>query len=987
MGHGINRREDNVLDTSFRLRFVERLYDGAPRWWSDEWVKHTSRPQGKYGDRLDREPGVRELIAQAFDFRKFFNWNVPALVTCANPECPLRSWFMVEKVTTGARSFQIKKWEVINESQAIVGFEGEYTSEDREQLNHAQPLMANGRIGDLRSSCPQCGHKRPLFRVSDIKGKWVYVLKESGASLTPHLEIELKDSVSGSIHAQFVNGRFTDKAQAFDGGLALGKIKDHAWHFFLSPVRLGPKALALLSEAPKRDPNYASGRDKAKPADWKVGVNAELQPWTTTVKRRFQPRQLKTPYEFVALVDAVSWVAQIAEFDYYPIAAAQQKLVQDPDEQAKSFIAATLAQAIGRQQVSQNPPKFVEDQWDIEDDTVETPEEFRPKNVAQAWVDRYQAALEFLAKETNYACSRMFFPVRFSLGHRVIEQACQENTTDPNFLAFGLMHWAHILKEMLICQAGEAFTAWLANNREAAERIPQKNVLGGEGLEPGSKLGAAIGHGLPVHVLAYLSPVIIAGSDKPAEDLVKHLAKIDVQATTLGLSDLQAARNLLLDFGGTLVDHYIKKLPEELDPSEFHKASGLHGWKERMQSFSSIREVEKILSLLSAIADYSKKNTRYQTEWDRYGHAKNKVETPLKVVEFLTEKTHKLIKAGIDAETTDVDLLFEKELAEKIEKHGVRSLSAMELEIVSASRSLGAFRLVGLGVRLLAGPVGLVLGGWELVIQLGESRHAMESGDPGAAVAHGIQAVAGVLIVAIAGAECVALVTGAGAVAWAGPVGLIAAFLMLVGAVVMARCARNDLELFARHCFLGEDWGEGGSETTGKAWMATLGWAALKSHRKARLALLRMMTGFSTWIGPPTYAGGYIFPAYVPSGAYFEVEVDVMPKGKSSPKETYSAIIWPTMGGKGDWFWKGQKPDPDSHIILYRDGVQVKSIDVQARPRGFGSPIDYNLRVRLVYDPSGANTLPATVKWVKNSIIDMYIYSHVTSSEAEAKGD
>ena len=138
------------------------------------------------------------------------------------------------------------------------------------------------------------------------------------------------------------------------------------------------------------------------------------------------------------------------------------------------------------------------------------------------------------------------------------------------------------------------------------------------------------------------------------------------------------------------------------------------------------------LACCPASGAYSKQSAQYQTrEWDRRSQTKAKIEAPIKVVEYLANKTQKLIKARINAPTTDADLLFEKQLADKIEKQGVAALGAMELEMVSASRSLAAFRVVGMGLRLIAGPVGLVLGGCEVVIQWGEMGHAMQSGDPG----------------------------------------------------------------------------------------------------------------------------------------------------------------------------------------------------------------------------------------------------------------
>jgi hypothetical protein len=64
----------------------------------------------------------------------------------------------------------------------------------------------------------------------------------------------------------------------------------------------------------------------------------------------------------------------------------------------------------------------------------------------------------------------------------------------------------------------------------------------------------------------------------------------------------------------------------------------------------------------------------------------------------------------------------------------------------------------------------------------------------------------------------------------------------------------------------------------------------------------------------------------------------------------------------------------------------VTQIEVQAKPRNLGymPRIDYNLRVRLVYDSLGKNALPTTVKWVKNSIINMLEYNDISSNDAES---
>jgi hypothetical protein len=96
-------------------------------------------------------------------------------------------------------------------------------------------------------------------------------------------------------------------------------------------------------------------------------------------------------------------------------------------------------------------------------------------------------------------------------------------------------------------------------------------------------------------------------------------------------------------------------------------------------------------------------------------------------------------------------------------------------------------------------------------------------------------------------------------------------------------------------------------------------------------------------------------------------------------------VIWPTDGA-GEFAWRGEKPDGNHEIKIERSRGQVTSIDIRARPQN-NPTIDYNLRVRLVYDSSGKNALPTTVKWVNNSTKGMYIYNEKSSSEAEAEGE
>jgi hypothetical protein len=295
-------------------------------------------------------------------------------------------------------------------------------------------------------------------------------------------------------------------------------------------------------------------------------------------------------------------------------------------------------------------------------------------------------------------------------------------------------------------------------------------------------------------------------------------------------------------------------------------------------------------------------------------------------------------------------------------------------------------------LKVLAGPVALVIGGCELIGQARKMMESFRAGDPGAVVGHGMQAAASALMIVVAGAECWALFSGAAVAAWAGPVGWIAAGLMIVGEIVMVFCAKNDLQLYASRCFLGNEYGDGDYDKTEKAWMGSWGWAELRyqsgmedsseRYQRQRLALLRLISGFSTYIGPPTFAGGFIFPGFVPAGGYFDIEVDVMPKGEAEPKQTFAVAAWPD---RRDWEWRGARPASDSFVRFDRDGSRVTGIVVQAKPTQFSAPhLDYNLRARLVFDEQGKNRMPVTRKWVTNSTIGTYIYNRVSTSDADA---
>jgi hypothetical protein len=442
-----------------------------------------------------------------------------------------------------------------------------------------------------------------------------------------------------------------------------------------------------------------------------------------------------------------------------------------------------------------------------------------------------------------------------------------------------------------------------------------------------------------------------------------------------------------LDIAADRLDKYIEKLPQSVDPQPIFRRCVAENWQNRLKTISTMRQFEEAISLLSNLAEYNREGRRFESEWDWFSRRRALVETPIKVVEFLGKNTQTYIKSQLTGEAQQV--------ARRLESEGFSALSDAERSILSANRTLGCYRQLQRTTRFIAGPIGVVIGGADLVAETGQTIDSWEAGDPGASVAHGIQAAAAVLSIAVAGAECAALVSGAAAASWAGPVGWIAAALLLIGAIVLSLCSKNDLELFARHCFLGPDYGRGDwDDQTGKAWMAGLPWPGLRYEnntrqesrerwQRQRLALLRMITGYSAYMSYHSYCGGDIYPAYLPGSSSFELEVEVMPRGRQTPMETYRAVVWPNAPAGEQYVWRGQAPGSNSDITVTRHQGKVAMIRVSAPPRGFSSPVDYRFSVRLDLDGNRRRYLPASQAWVRISTTDPGNYHEKKSSEVD----
>lgn len=966
----------------FQIRFVERLYDGSPRWYNSSWREHIRRIERRRWHPLYREPGVVSKIRQAHESSLLYPADRTEYIgTCVNPACNAR--------VQGVFTLPVIR-ELIRSGPAF-----------HREKRLALRALANGEVDHLRDTCQSCGRKAFFFPVETIRNKWIYILKEEGGSLQHYCEIFSETPATGTIYTQLSNGRYTDRnSQPFRGYInLLPDPTNFSWHFFLSPVRLGTDALTLLSNSNQTEQQIASDRDNAHPSNAGVSVIPQIQPWKTTVTLSFSSAP-RGRVELVPLVDPFSWAAQVADFDFLPCLAAQQKIVRDPDEQAKAFIASLLQQAMGRRQTSEDPPQWEDDPWDVADDTISVPSGINGSNIAEAWTNRYRDATEYLTEETEKACARLVYLIRYSLAHRIVEQSCQDWGQEPGFLSFGLVHWAHILREMPNCDTGKHFIAWLTGTSQSgsspmrpAVKIPVLNVINGEAIRENSAVSQEVGFGILISIYSTLVPGIITRSNDASQILVRHLGNINIQASSIQGKDLQSARDLVLSVSSGLVDRYISRLVQTPNFEQSHRYTIANSWSERLTTFQRLSQFDSAMTLLLSLNVYTKSGRTYETGYDRYARVRDRIQTPIKIADFIAKNTRELLKAQFTG--------TEERIIQSVEQQGTRAIaqmSAADYEIFIASRSLRTYQLLGTGLRIIAGPIGVIIGGVEMVSETLQTIDNWEAGDPGASVGHGIQAAAGVLVIAVAAAECTALLTGAAVAAWAGPVGWIAAGLMLIGSIVISIWSKNDLEMLASHSFLGEEYGEGDwDDQTGKAWMGRHPWPWLRyesagsRHRESRerwtrqrLVLLRMISSFKNYIGPGTFCGGFIFPTFLSNSSYFDIEVDVMPKDRTSPKETFRLKVWPVAR---EYIWIGHRPSRHNISFSPSTGDTVTSFTISAGPDQVSAELyDYEFRVKLDLDGNRQNYLPVSGSFLTNSTSELgffAIYSEKDSTSID----
>jgi len=1000
----IPRRERGTLNVEFQVRFVERRYDACPRLYDGEYrPRHISGvPEDRYG-LLDREPAVKDEVDLAHnnvqtksgiyeqDYRHYYGPDTTYLLTCVNPTCPMRCWETVEfqYQTIAGVSPEKNFWQGT--------LQGQQVNEARQKVQQHLRGMANGDWNDLlKFSCLECGQQRPIFPVKDIEKKWIYVLKETGRTLQPVQEIYAETAMSGSINTVFQKGHFTPKScRKYEGHLDIPDLTQHTWHFFLSPKKLGPIALDALCHLADLQALFDRARAAmaVDPDHCHVPVMSSLQPWAATVPRRFSRRQMEVPLgEYIPLIDPFSWAGSAVDADYMPILTAQRVFSLDENEQAKLFIARTLSQAISlpKKNAENNAPG---DPYEIEDELRPAPPSYYG-NVADAWIERYHALEKYLVKECNHAYRRVFYPVIFSPGHRIVEISCQEHAEETDFLAFGISHWLHLLSQAAFSYAGRCFLRMIATNEALDQWIPQKNVLRGDLLGADSSFVREQTATLPVQLYAFLAAASLRPSDvrnpsDAATQFKDHLNLIGLPAYTIGDKELELVEKTL-DMKSKSVIEYLHSLDLKLAKAMATAVEKIPSDQMMDLGFAikSAKTLTIFFGLLIRFTKWNEHRTLVPSDIEGLEAVKYLGECDQIITKFALEQWEGVLENRIKNIQGTRALLSAEEVAES---------AKLAIEIESTELTLTSVKS---SIQMFAGPIGLVLGALDVMVETGYAIKSADAGDVGAAWGHTVIA-AGAIV------GTVALLTGAGTVWWVGPAGFVAAIVMAAGAIMVGIYSPNDLQMFARDCFLGRRTSE--SEARKGTHPPHSRRARLFLEQLAllhqRVALLRLLCNYTTGVVyDQNTVSCYIYPQLVPAGGIFEVTVEIRPcrshedntglietleeelfarlnqadvvhevmsQSGGFQGNSYSSLIRTTqardysevytariLADRETFNWVGEQPASGSEVTFTRQANgEIKWINIIIVPRALVE-VDTVMKSRLLLDPNGSFTVP-----------------------------
>ena len=568
--------------------------------------------------------------------------------------------------------------------------------------------------------------------------------------------------------------------------------------FFLSPFQLGPESFArLLLEVSLDQVDLVTETLSDASGEW---ASAR-----------------------VAAHDPFRWASDAALKYYHPELDKWQAFVQDPEGQARLFIASAVKSWIEAVQSGSSDPLGIANE-------VNTGEPDKT-------IDGYKEGEAALREPAERAAAYVAHCVD-SRDHWLVEQAAMEGGGQP--LSDAFQHWAAVSSGMMLTEPGRRFLQTVCLY---PDRLPGAYLFTEQ--SPQNSLSFA------EYRYAWIAAVALFGEMVPA---------------AIGAYNSWRWRNMSTE---QKVLHWLHYMTDSVGVQFTVDVLTVKRDLSRGIPIADARKGAKATyrRLQSTVEDWPPKQV---SEIADSLDAKNK-----HLADFLDN-----LNAPLGGLFEILNLCFAiNGLAQaNARERGIATVGVIGALGDSSSWLMGACgKLVQSGWRTrvaVAGGAAAMIGGiCECVIQIRNMEQAIHRNDYGAAVGYGI-AAAGGFVSAVGGvlAMGTAAATGSLATGPGAPIMAIGAVLVLGGVLIATMLTPNEYERFTRLCFLGTNHG---SESV------KFGWASEPIGKSTALVeaqvLTELISGFRIWGANGTRsnipARLCIEPGHIPSGSRFEVHL------------------------------------------------------------------------------------------------------------------
>ncbi len=829
------------------LWLVERVYHSSPRWERPDDVKPHVRPwfRKKPHSDANREPEIVAAMHTAWDTHEAhrspalnFEQGRRTVAVCVNPFCVKRT-----QVFGQPNVFDLKR--------------------QHKKAGYDKPV------------CGECGLELSIQMVRELRNKWVYVILGDGPKARLRYEIFAEEPgrwywlVDPKIGPR-AHRDFAKIGKPASGANRIPKeSQDDCIQFFVSPVQLTENALQRLMQAARVTRSEMVDQDE--------------QQRFTTVRRYFTELAFQDK-ELVTVIDPFSFAEEVNHWDYEPITDTWFTFNMNQQENTKRQIAVLL-NAIAE---DGDPHDIVDEMNDKRDKWVGTT---NARHKAQAWIEQYQACHKFLKQAHNQAGERLCNWLDCD-AHAIVEIACQQEADQPGYkylgqstLTLGILHLASVLEHLLSCPSGAAYITRLATRQK---RLAYRFILhpGEEEKKQLKIVRSEIGD-VAVTLLASFVPKIL--HDAPlygeAKRLARHLADHQLEVsesgqlqrrTPFGHSQLIAAADTAMSLNDAVIKVYKRGfLPETLADTT--------AWKLR----TGLDDILKAYELFTGFKAFLQ-DGEYEGTWEGIKAYKKKADHVHNVANFMVAQG-KLSFAWYIKKTEGFDLA-------DLEKTTLKKGNWREIirsgQFARYEKMIGYYRKLYTAGRVLGGPVAFILSGFDYIASPPDLLAAWER-NRGEGIATALTYYGSGLAAAAALMQTIGMLASlspgmaAAASALVNPLLLIALVLVIIGMIVFWATRQNELEKFAAHCFLGDEYGRGDHEPRPWATLPYKYWDDGRGRFQDQLRFLLNLVGsfriqtissFNGYVLVPgsdgqkhtitqLLYGGYVLPSYVPSGA------------------------------------------------------------------------------------------------------------------------